>query len=54
MAQRFTSKSDQPRVTDASLKKDSGMPKLEYRNNSGSKNLSRSPKTRNLGRAIRG
>ena len=46
-------KADQPRVTTASLKRGEQSPSLQYRVQ-GVKGLDRSPKTRDLGRSVRG
>ena len=46
-------KADQPRVTTESLKRDAGSTNLQYRTQ-GVKSFNRTPKTRDMGRSIRG
>lgn len=53
MAQSIAPKADQPKVTTESLKRGEKGPGLEYRTQS-TPSFNRSPKIRNMGRAIRG
>lgn len=51
--QNVQPKADQPRVTTETLKRGERSPNLEYRS-TGLKSFDRSPKTRNMGRSVRG
>jgi hypothetical protein len=51
--QNVQPKADQPRVTTETLKRGEKSPNLEYRS-AGIKSFDRTPKTRNMGRSVRG